>query len=82
MLQRDLPLFLFLGTADHEGITSKLKATNTQFKKKLLDSSVQNWNTIFDYYENYQVTGTIVKLTPHTYQTIASEEYKELAERL
>lgn len=82
MLQRDLPLFLFLGTADHEGITSKLKATNTQFKKKLLDSSVQNWNTIFDYYENYQITGTIVKLTPHTYRAIASEEYKELAERL
>lgn len=82
MLKRDLPLFLFLGTADHEGITSKLKATNTQFKKKLLDSSVQNWNTIFDYYDNYQVTGTIVKLTPHTYRAIASEEYRELAERL
>lgn len=82
MLQRELPLFLFLGTADHEGITSKLKATNTQFKKKLLDSSVENWKTIFDYYENYQVTGTIVKLTPYTYRAIASEDYKNLAERL
>ncbi|TCW38411.1 hypothetical protein [Marichromatium gracile] len=82
MPQRDLPLFLLLGTADHEGVTSKLKSTNTQFKKKLLDSSIQNWNTIFYYYEKYQIKGTIVKLTPHTYRAIASEEYKELAERL
>ncbi|NVN55490.1 hypothetical protein FLM52_06760 [bacterium Scap17] len=82
MLKKEFPLFLFLGTADHEGITSKLKATNTQFKKKLLDSSVENWRTIFDYFKEYEVTGAIVKLTPHTYGAIASDKYKDLAERL
>ena len=82
MLKKEFPLFLFLGTADHEGITSKLKATNTQFKKKLLDSSVENWRTIFEYFTEYEVTGTIVKLTPHTYGAIASDKYRDLAERL
>ncbi len=82
MLDKEFPLFLFLGTADHEGITSKLKSTNTQFKKKLLDSSVENWKTIFEYFVNYKITGAIVKLTPHTYQAIATEAYRELAEKL
>lgn len=42
------PDFLFLNESDREGATSTLKAAGFNYKKKRLDSSPQNWETIME----------------------------------
>lgn len=82
MLDSDKPLVLLLGDVDSEGITSKIKSTKGQYKKKLLHSGVENWKTILDYFDNFSIEKVLVKLTPHTYRLIASDGLKDLAEDL
>jgi hypothetical protein len=75
-------IILFLGSADTEVVTTKLRVTGTLYKRKMLDSSVENWKTILEYFDNYHVTSVIVKLTNTTFDILCGEEHKELVDVL
>lgn len=82
MLDSDKSLILILGDVDREGVTSKITSTRGQYKKKLLNSSVENWKSILRYFDEFSISQTLVKLTPYTYELIASEPYRCIAKNL
>ncbi|EMD9440939.1 hypothetical protein [Burkholderia cepacia] len=76
------PFFLFLGESDREGATSKLKAAGLEYKKKRLESSLENWDSIFDLLRAENLSGVLAKLNNTTYELMARAEYAEATERL
>lgn len=76
------PLVLLLGWVDHEGIVSSLKSSGRQYKKKILDSTPENWDSITTYFAEYKVTAVLAKLSPHVCHLIAHEDYSEVRSRL
>ena len=82
MKTESIPFFLFLGGSDHEGATSKLKAAGCEYKKKFLESRLENWESIFEYLRAENLYGVLVKLINTTYELMASLEYAEATERL
>lgn len=82
MLDSNKSLTLLLGNVDDGGVSSKLKATGRQYKKKILDSSLDNWKSILECFDDFLIDEVLVKLTSHTYKLIASNEYQEIAEEL
>ncbi len=82
MIEPNKPLTLLLGNVDDSGTLSKLKAAGRQYKKKILDSSIENWKTILEYFDDFLVDETLIKLSAYTYELIASEQYREIAEEL
>lgn len=81
-LDTDKPLILLLGSVGHEGVVSKLQAAERQYKSKFLESKVKNWESILEYFDNYNVEAVLVKLTPHVISLMASEEYKDVRVKL
>lgn len=75
-------IILFLGNADSESSTAKLKATNRLYKRKMLESGVDNWLSIIEYFENYNVDCVVVKLTKNSFNAFASKGYSEVSNRL
>ncbi|MCL9861900.1 hypothetical protein MX031_24370 [Ralstonia solanacearum] len=57
------PLTLLLGWVDHEGIVSSLKSSRRVYKKKLLESKPENWDSISDYFEQSTVSCVLMKIT-------------------
>lgn len=82
MLDTTKPLILLLGDVDSEGVTSKLAAIGKQYKKKLLRSSVNNWELILKDFDNFSVREIIGKLNNRTYELIASDQYNNVVDRL
>ena len=76
------PFFLFLGESDREGATSKLKAAGWEYKKKRLESRLENWESIFEYLRAENLAGVLAKLNNTTYQLMARPEYAEATGRL
>lgn len=70
-------LVLFLGNAETEGVTSKLTASNSFYKRKMLESSLQNWESIIQTFDSFNVTSVIAKLTNATFETLSSEIYQD-----
>ena len=76
------PLVLLLGWVDHEGILSSLKATGRQYKKKLLDSSPANWETIQAIFTEFKVSAVLGKLSGQVLSLIAHPDYANVRENL
>ena len=76
------PLVLLLGNIDHEGVQSSLSASRRQYKKKLLESTSRNWDTIVNYFKQYPVAAVLIKLTPHTFRLLASSDYEFVRDEL
>lgn len=76
------PFFLFLGESDREGATSKLKAAGWEYKKKRLESRLENWESIFEYLRAENLSGVLAKLNNATYELMARPTYAEATERL
>lgn len=81
-LEHGKPLVLLLGNVDHEGVLSMLQASDRQYKQKLLRSSPENWQNIVDYFDDFEITGVLIKLDPHAISLMASEEYQEVSNTL
>ena len=75
-------IVLFLGNADREGVTEKLKAVGTLYRRKMLESKPENWLKIIDIFNDYDVTSVVVKLTNTTFGLLCLEEYKGLREKI
>lgn len=74
--------FLFIGDADREGVTSFLKAAETPFIKKRLESGVDNWNAIIELLSSANLLGVVVKLNHTSYRNLVAETHREVADRL
>lgn len=81
-LEQDKPLVLLLGSIAHEGVLSMLQASDRQYKLKLLKSKPENWQSIVEYFENFNVSSVLIKLDPFAISLMASEEYKEISRKL
>ncbi|EJL6560574.1 hypothetical protein NMS15_003527 [Vibrio cholerae] len=75
-------IVLFLGNADREGVTAKLKAVGVEYKRKMLESSLKNWDTILDLFNEYEVTSVIVKMTNSTFSVLGNASYSSKLEML
>jgi hypothetical protein len=75
-------LVLLIGNVDHEGVLSILSQTGRQYKKKILHSSPENWQSIIDLVDSRSVSTVLVKLTTHTYSLLADEDYSTVGEGL
>jgi len=75
-------IVLFLGNADREGVTAKLKAVGTLYRRKMLESRPENWLKIIDIFSEYDVTSVVVKLTNTGFNLLCLDEYKETREEL
>ncbi|BEE17580.1 hypothetical protein VAWG006_18330 [Aeromonas enteropelogenes] len=73
---------LFLGNADREGVTAKLKAVGSFYRRKMLESRPDNWRKIIDVFNECKVTSVVVKLTNSSFNILCLEEYKELRAEL
>ncbi|MCW0378978.1 hypothetical protein NB697_001824 [Xanthomonas sacchari] len=80
--QAKTPFFLFLGDTDRDGATSKLKATGVEYRKKRLESKVENWVLILEIMESSDLIGTLGKLTNTTYELLSRPEYSEIVAKL
>lgn len=81
-LDPDKPLVLLLGNVAHEGVLSMLKASDRQYKQKLLKSKPENWQSIVEYFDDYEIASVLIKLDPHAISLMGSDEYQEVSNRL
>jgi hypothetical protein len=81
-LDTSKPLVLLLGWVDHEGVLSSLQSAGRQYKKKLLDSTPENWNSISQYFADYKVSAVLAKLTPQVCRLIVHENYAHVRSKL
>jgi hypothetical protein len=81
-LDPSAPIVLLIGDLRHEGIISTLGAAKRQYKQKVLLSSVGNWESIIEYFEQFTVAATLVKLTARVYDLLDHEQYADVRERL
>jgi hypothetical protein len=81
-LDHSKPLVLLLGNIDHEGITSWLKASGEQYKKKVLDSTPKNWQSILEYFDIFKIRAVMVKLNAQAYTLLAHPNYQEVGQKL
>ncbi len=81
-LEPDKPMVLLLGNIAHEGVLSMLKASERQYKQKLLKSKPENWQSIVEYFDTYEIASVLIKLDPHAISLMASKDYQEVSNRL
>lgn len=75
-------LVLFLGTADREGVTARLQAKGTKYKRKMLESSIENWKEIISLFDENEISSVVVKLTKTTFSILCSQSHAEVADIL
>lgn len=73
---------LLLGSVNREGATMALRATKKVYKHKLLDSGVQNWESIDKLFEDFKVTAVVAKLNKGTMYRLIQGRYEAVRDRL
>lgn len=74
--------FLFVGAADSESATTRLRAGGAVYRKKLLFSNPDNWLKIVDLIEDAGNLGTLMVLSSYDYGQICSDDYQDAARKL
>lgn len=69
------PLVLVIGTITSDGVMSVLKTSGREYRLKRLESSVRNWVTICELFEQYKVRAVLLKLTGEVYENLADADY-------
>ncbi|WP_291985657.1 hypothetical protein [Candidatus Accumulibacter sp. ACC007] len=82
ILDPERPLVLLLGWVDHEGILSSLKATGRQYKKKILDSRPENWETITELFSEFDVSSVLGKFSGPVLSLMENPDYVKVRESL
>lgn len=81
-LEFDKPLVLLLGGIGHEGILSRLRTSARQYKTKLLESSVKNWESIIEYFDDYSIEAVVCNLSPRAITLFSLDEFEEVGTNL
>jgi hypothetical protein len=74
--------FLFVGAADSESATTRLRAGGLVYRKKLLSSRPENWSAIVSLVTAPTNRGTLLVLTGGAYAMICQEKYWDVAQNL
>lgn len=74
------PVVLLLGAVDHEGVLSSITTGGGQYKKKILESKPENWQTIADIFQRFRVSGVMVKLTAKSIELLGEPNYADVRE--
>src|SRR5690349_3016739 len=74
--------FLFIGSADSESATTRLRASGAIYRKKLLNSRPENWVEIVDLITSPHNRGTLVVLSANTYAQNCTASYEPVARHL
>lgn len=74
--------FLFLGSADSESATTRLRASGGRYHKKLLNSRPENWRQIIGMVTSPHNQGTLVTLTGYDYMSMCRDEYEAVTRDL
>src|SRR5882762_700086 len=73
---------LLLGNVDHQGITDALKASGEPYRKKILASKPENWQTIIALFDSGNVRASVVKLNSDVYRLLLQPPYMDLRDQL
>lgn len=73
---------LLLGAIDHEGVLSAIKGSGREYIRKILHSKVENWHTILDLFEEYNIEAVLGKFTRKTYEFLADPDYSDVVDKL
>jgi len=81
-MDTESPLVVLLGNVDHEGIVSALKTSGYVYKKKILESSRSNWESIIGLLQHVEVEAVLVKLNTAAFDLIAEPNYQTVGDYL
>jgi hypothetical protein len=81
-MAEDEPLFLFIGNSDREAAVSKLKASGIRYRRKMLESRPENWDSIALLLESSHLKGVVGKLTSYVYDLMTRPVYSGRAVRI
>src|SRR5258708_39591459 len=81
-LDQSKPLVLLLGWVEHEGILSYLKAAGRQYKRKMLESDPENWRSIIEVFNQFNISCVLAKLTPQACRLICMSQYDGVREEI
>jgi hypothetical protein len=74
--------FLFIGSSDSESAVSRLKTAGVPYRKKLLESSPENWDKIIQLLRDDDLRGVIATFTSRVYTLMTQEGYRDRARSL
>ena len=74
--------FLFVGSADSESATTRLRASGAVYRKKLLNSRPDNWAKIVELASSPNNRATLVALSKQSYSQLRSPAYADVGRRL
>jgi hypothetical protein len=75
-------IVLLLGDIAHEGVTSALATTGISYKRKLLNSSVENWESVVRIFQTNDVKMILGKFSGDIYGNFISQEYADVSVQL
>src|ERR1039457_483197 len=75
-------IVLLLGDIAHEGVTSALSTSGISYKRKFLNSSVENWESIIRIFQTHDVKMVLGKLTGDVYDHFVSGDYDDVNSQL
>jgi hypothetical protein len=77
----DEEFYLFIASSEPESATSQLKTSGVHYRRKRLDSSPENWQSICDILLSPNLIGVVAKLTGHTCSLLLSDKYAHVSSR-
>ncbi len=82
MTQDNEPFFLFVASIAAPSAKDKLLASGIPYRRKLLESTPENWDTIAELLEDPNLIGALIKLTSRTCDLLMMDRYAPQARRL
>lgn len=79
MTEDEPEYFLFIGSADSESATTRLRASGARYHKKMLSSGPENWSKIVTLVSSPDCRGVLVVLRGNDYKAMIRPEYEESA---
>jgi hypothetical protein len=81
-LNIEKPLVLLLGRVGGEGTLNLLTTTKRQYKKKLLESTPENWETIIEYFDLFEINSVLIKISDSTFHNLYDPTYDKVKKDL
>ncbi len=81
-LNLEKPLVLLLGRVGGEGTLNLLTTTKRQYKKKLLESTPENWESIVEYFDLFEINSVLIKISTSAFHNLYDPRYEKVKEAL
>jgi hypothetical protein len=81
-LNPEKPLVLLLGRVGGEGALNLLTTTKRQYKKKLLESTPENWESIIQYFDVFEINSVLIKISNNVFHNLYDQRYDSVKQEL